>query len=289
MAIELRTRQHANPSTRVIGFSHASPISAFIRVPLTWYQSVTVALFPDESPIEIKKVYSGFDDVPTDRHCFCGFCGTALTLWSESPRSEAEYIRVCLGSLDGTDLRDLEDLGLVRFEADEELDEKKATKSEPEVQDAEDVPALTAQLMVVEEEEHKAGQDDDGDDEYYTPTISLHHGLAWLDRLMEGSRLGGSIRLRHSIGTGGVSSTRHIFESSKTTTGGGAVTRVEWEIVEWTAEDDDADTEMGDAAATTTTTVTKSTTETSEADAAEMSTHKRKLADREDVEDEVVA
>ncbi|KAL8361835.1 hypothetical protein RB601_007580 [Gaeumannomyces tritici] len=90
----------------------ASPISAFLRVPLSWYRSGTRAYFPDEAAAAIRRTYTH----PSQRHSkrgFCGFCGTPLSYWSEDPPAEADFIRLTLGSLCGEDLGDLEDLGLV--------------------------------------------------------------------------------------------------------------------------------------------------------------------------------
>jgi hypothetical protein len=57
-------------------------------------------------------VYTSPDDPSSLRH-FCGFCGTPLSYWSESPPEESEFISLTLGTLEEDDLRDLEDLGLV--------------------------------------------------------------------------------------------------------------------------------------------------------------------------------
>ncbi|KLU87884.1 hypothetical protein MAPG_06874 [Magnaporthiopsis poae ATCC 64411] len=90
----------------------ASPISAFLRVPLTWYSSTTSAFFPDEASPTIRRTYTHPSQQHTKR-CFCGFCGTPLSYWSEDPPAEAEFIRLTLGSLHSEDLGDLEDLGLI--------------------------------------------------------------------------------------------------------------------------------------------------------------------------------
>lgn len=50
---------------------------------------------------------------PSSLRQFCGFCGTPLTYWSESPREESNFISLTLGSLLEDDLRDLEELGLL--------------------------------------------------------------------------------------------------------------------------------------------------------------------------------
>lgn len=95
-----------------LAHSHASPLSAWLRVPLEWYHSTTYAFFDDETHSSIRRVYTAPDEQSSKRH-FCGFCGTPLSYWSESPPSEANYISLTLTSLTGEDLRDLEDLGLL--------------------------------------------------------------------------------------------------------------------------------------------------------------------------------
>ncbi|KAI0480543.1 hypothetical protein GGR56DRAFT_278795 [Xylariaceae sp. FL0804] len=96
--------------------SSAAPLSAFIRVPISWYRSQVFPFFPDESRSVIRRAYSH----PAEQHVrrnFCGFCGTPLSYWSEQPRSEADYIQLTLGSLLTEDLHGLEELGLVPAES----------------------------------------------------------------------------------------------------------------------------------------------------------------------------
>ncbi|KAI0014027.1 hypothetical protein F4779DRAFT_612834 [Xylariaceae sp. FL0662B] len=92
--------------------SSATPLSAFLRVPLSWYHSETFPFFPDESRSSIRRVYSHPAEQSAMRQ-FCGFCGTPLSYWSEQPRSEADYIQLTLGSLLTEDLHGLDDMGLV--------------------------------------------------------------------------------------------------------------------------------------------------------------------------------
>ncbi|KAI6092510.1 hypothetical protein F4821DRAFT_224203 [Hypoxylon rubiginosum] len=96
--------------------SSATPLSAFLRVPLSWYHSQIFPFFPDESRASIRRVYSHPSEQNAMRQ-FCGFCGTPLSYWSEEPRSEADYIQVTLGSLLTEDLHDLEELGLLPEES----------------------------------------------------------------------------------------------------------------------------------------------------------------------------
>ncbi|KAJ9134434.1 Mss4-like protein [Pleurostoma richardsiae] len=112
----------------------ASPLTAFIRVPLTWYHSATFAHFPDETRSMIRRVYENPFEQHAKRH-FCGFCGTPLSYWSEEPRSEADYIQLTLGSLRREDLLDLEDLGLIPdSESEREPTGSRSGTSTPEEQ-----------------------------------------------------------------------------------------------------------------------------------------------------------
>ncbi|RDW78396.1 hypothetical protein BP5796_06248 [Coleophoma crateriformis] len=136
--------------------SQATPLSAWLRIPLSWYQSSTYAFFDDETHNSIRRCYTSPTDQSSKRH-FCGFCGTPLSYWSESPVSEAEYISLTLGSLAGSDLRDLEELGLLPKEAleDVESDKEKIEKGVPE-----------------------------------TSALQTTEGLPWFNTMIEGSKLG---------------------------------------------------------------------------------------------------
>ncbi|OTB07113.1 hypothetical protein M426DRAFT_20169 [Hypoxylon sp. CI-4A] len=106
-------------STALHRISAATPLSAFLRVPLSWYHSRIFPFFPDESRASIRRVYSQPGEQNAIRQ-FCGFCGTPLSFWSEQPRSEADYIQLTLGSLLTEDLHDLEELGLLPEEPERE-------------------------------------------------------------------------------------------------------------------------------------------------------------------------
>jgi len=98
---------------------HASPISAWLRIPLIWYNSQIFPVLSDETHSSIKRVYS---PAPNEQRHFCGFCGTPLSYWSELPSSESEYISLALGSLSGKDLRNLEEMGALPKEAVEDAE-----------------------------------------------------------------------------------------------------------------------------------------------------------------------
>ncbi|RSL47027.1 hypothetical protein CEP53_010082 [Fusarium sp. AF-6] len=133
----------------------ATPLAAYIRVPLSWYHSTTYAFFPDETHTLIRRVYTHPSQEYSKRH-FCGYCGTPLSYWSEDPRSEADYINLTLGSLLREDLRDLEDMGLIP----EEGEQQRTTSERP----AEVVGRSTA--------------------------LRQSYGVPWFDGMVEGTRLG---------------------------------------------------------------------------------------------------
>ncbi|KAK5990091.1 hypothetical protein PT974_08355 [Cladobotryum mycophilum] len=145
----------------------ATPLAAYIRVPLSWYHSTTYAFFPDETHNMIRRVYTHPSQDYSKRH-FCGFCGTPLSYWSEEPQGEAEFINLTIGSLLREDLQDLEDMGLLP-----------------------------------EEEEDNAGETGEKQTEAAAaPTKSTalrqSFGVPWFDGLVEGTRLG-NMRRNHGV------------------------------------------------------------------------------------------
>lgn len=97
---------------RCIGRHAAAPLTAWLRVPLSWYRSTTFSLYPDETHAAIRRAFTPTHAPHTKRY-FCGFCGTPLTYWSEQPQEESDFLSVTLGSLLGEDLRELGELGLL--------------------------------------------------------------------------------------------------------------------------------------------------------------------------------
>jgi hypothetical protein len=162
-------------------------------VPLSWYQSTTIAFFEDETHNAIRRSYTSPQEQNSKRY-FCGFCGTPLSYWSESPPSEADYISLTLGSLAGSDLRDLEEFGLLPKEA------------------TEDVEGDKAEYVLY------AGSIPNGD---------ANEGLPWFESMVQGSRLG---NVRRSWGS--------------RQSGNGRI-KVEWEVMEWTDENENENTSPG--------------------------------------------
>ncbi|KAB5570456.1 hypothetical protein GE09DRAFT_708096 [Coniochaeta sp. 2T2.1] len=189
----------SSPSHRA---SQASLLGGFLRVPLEWYRSATFAYYPDETNSMIHKVYTSPREQHAMRH-FCGFCGTPLTYWSESPRSEADFIQITLGSLRSNDLNDLEEMDFL-----------------PGSDDAAETPADPAGPATIQPGTSVEGGDQR--DVVLRPGRETVGGLPWFDTLVEGSRLG---NLRHRKGSG----------RSRDGT-----VRVEWEIMEYTEDDGDS-------------------------------------------------
>jgi len=146
----------------------ATPLAAYIRVPLSWYHSTTYSFFPDETHSLIRRVYTHPTQEHSKRH-FCGYCGTPLSYWSEDPRSEAEYIHLTLGSLLQDDLSDLEDMGLLPNDTPDSSDQSETSQAE-------------------------AG----GVSGTATPTRSTalrqSYGVSWFEGLLEDTRLGNMTR-----------------------------------------------------------------------------------------------
>ena len=204
--------------------SLGTPLAAYIRVPLSWHQSTTYAFFPDETHTMIRREYTHPTQEHSKRH-FCGFCGTSLSYWSEDPHSEAEYINLTLGSLLRADLTDLEEMGLMPDRSttpeEEEGEGEGEDKNMEELEDEQGAPRAMAP----------------------DPSVVLRQslGVPWFDTMVKGMKLG---KMRRSQGT----------QQSRD----GKV-HIEWEIVEYSNNDnsndehDNEDVEM----ATTTSTLSK--------------------------------
>ncbi|KAJ6784960.1 hypothetical protein PWT90_01759 [Aphanocladium album] len=151
--------------------SLATPLAAYIRVPLSWYQSATYAYCDDETHTTIRRSYTHPDQQDCKRY-FCGYCGTQLSYWSESPAAEAEYIHLTLGSLVREDLHDLEELGLIPDDTDsDEAAQDRDTEDAAEDEEAEPTEPNAAVLRE-------------------------SFGVPWFEELVQGTRLG-KIRHRH--------------------------------------------------------------------------------------------
>lgn len=190
----LRTRRH-----------QATPFSAFLRVPLSWYHSSASAFFPDEPPHLIRRTFHDEQPrAPTGlRRQFCGFCGTPLTAWHERTREDADFIALTLGSLREQDVGELEDMGLFRG-GDEGEDGGEAEGSRAATPTAAGARQLRREV-------------------FGPLQVAEGRGAPWFERLVEDSRLGAITR------------TRGGYEASD------GSWREEWEVLEWTNEGEEAE------------------------------------------------
>ncbi|WEW54718.1 hypothetical protein PRK78_000141 [Emydomyces testavorans] len=179
------------------GRIQGAPLTAWLRVPLRWYQSFTRSYFPDETHATIRRIFVP-EDAPHSRHVFCGFCGTPLTFWTEDPPEEADYMSVTVGSLSSEDQNILEDLDLLP----KDTDIGEIANANPAAL-ASKVP-LSVQLRSSE------------------PQISVSHrtgtvyGIPWFEEMLQGSRLGRVEKHRRGFGS---SADRSV--------------QIEWEVSEW--------------------------------------------------------
>jgi len=89
-------------------------------VPLSAFQSYTIALLPDESHTTIRRTFDDPFSPAHTRRQFCGYCGTQLSSWNERTSEDAENISLTLGSLLDEDLSRLEEWGLMPASSSED-------------------------------------------------------------------------------------------------------------------------------------------------------------------------
>ncbi|KAJ5204857.1 uncharacterized protein N7498_005736 [Penicillium cinerascens] len=182
--------------------SQGTPITAWLRVPLDWYQSSTRSFFPDETHSSIRRVFTPLH-APETKRIFCGFCGTPLTFWTEEPHEEADYMNIAVGTLFSEDQRVLEDLDLLPENSDEEELEAEPSSSAL-------APALDTSSSVIVP---SFGNSPDVTRSFRRGTA---RGIPWFEEMVEGSRLGRLMRGRRGMAVSDDQSTSF-----------------EWEISEW--------------------------------------------------------
>ena len=158
-SLPLRTQKNARSFHRSVGRHLASPFTAWLRVPLSWFHSSTFAFFPDETHRSIRRTFiSPFDR--SNHRQFCGYCGTQLSQWNDSTRQDEEFISLTLGSLLNEDLERLGELGLL-------------DPGDEDSQEAQETPKV----------ERTATQ-------FRPARGAAHRGAPWFEELVEDSRLG---------------------------------------------------------------------------------------------------
>ncbi|KAJ5642159.1 hypothetical protein N7490_006159 [Penicillium lividum] len=179
---------------------HGTPLTAWLRVPLDWYQSHTTSFYPDETHDSIRRIFTP-RHAPQTRRIFCGFCGTPLTFWTEEPADEADFMSIAIGSLTGEDQHALSDLNLLPDDLDDDAHDISTSSAlaPPQGDTSVIVPSLTDPPIISRSFRH--GKID---------------GIPWFEEMVEGSRLGRLMRAKRGKGMSEDNST--FFE---------------WEISEW--------------------------------------------------------
>ncbi|KAL4785870.1 hypothetical protein BJX76DRAFT_322935 [Aspergillus varians] len=203
--------------------SYGTPLTAWLRVPLNWYQSHTQSYFPDETHGTIRRIFSPHH-APHTQRVFCGFCGSPLTYWSEHPRDEADYMSVTIGSLYGDDQRILEDLQLLPQWEDSE---SSGSSGSPADQISTNSPphAPTSSSTVV------APSGISTSDLTRTYRQGTTDGIPWFEEMIEGSGLGKLMKMRRGVG---------VSDDQSTT--------IEWEVSGWTSTGSEAENSSVQAA-----------------------------------------
>ncbi|KMP07301.1 hypothetical protein CIRG_06982 [Coccidioides immitis RMSCC 2394] len=177
--------------------TQGAPLTAWLRVPLLWYQSFTRSYFPDETHAAIRRVFIP-ETAPHSRRVFCGFCGTPLTFWTEDPPEEADYMSVTVGSLSSEDQDILEDLDLLpRDPTNEEIANTSSSTSASPPTDPLQLRFREPQISV-------------------TRRAGAIYGIPWFEEMIQGSRLGRIGKHRRGFGA---SPDRSV--------------QIEWEVTEW--------------------------------------------------------
>lgn len=174
------------------GRSQAAPLTAWLRVPLSAFQSYTTSFFPDETHSDIRRTFTP-EDEPYAKRNFCGYCGTHLTYWTEQPSSESDFLSVTVGSLRGEDLRNLEELGLL----------------------SEDAPTSSISSQVPDSSSNGTIN--------RTETQGTTDGLPWFEEMIEGSRLGRVSKIRRGVGRSADGSTTVEWEVTEWTDDGSGI------------------------------------------------------------------
>lgn len=136
-------------------------MTAWLRVPLAWFQSTTFAFLPDETHRSIRRTFSSPFDTNVRRQ-FCGYCGTQISQWDDSSRETEEFISLTLGSLLEEDLSQLEDLGLLESERE----------TEPQGEEKQTAPQ-SSQVSL-----------------FRPARGAAHRGAPWFESIVEETRLG---------------------------------------------------------------------------------------------------
>jgi hypothetical protein len=118
-----------NTTSQPAGRHLASPFTAWLRIPFSWFHSTTFSFFPDETHRSIRRTFVSPYDSATNRQ-FCGYCGTQLSQWRDDDDAGDDSIQVTLGSIFEEDLEKLEEEGRLRLDSDDDEDKDEGAMEE---------------------------------------------------------------------------------------------------------------------------------------------------------------
>ena len=201
------------------GRTQATPVTAWLRVPLDWYRSATFSQFPDESHSSIKRTFYTPSQPPQQdeeasrpptRRQFCGYCGTHLTAWNENLHGEHDLLDVTLGSLLSESWDTLETLNLLPDSDEEEQDDEDLVRQDDTATNEESRPGVKNPT--------ESGNDTTTKSKLAVRPPPPHHmhgrGMPYFEEMVENSRLG---RIKHQVGG-------HTSQDGRT--------KVHWEVME---------------------------------------------------------
>ena len=200
-----------------LGRAQATPLTAWLRVPIAWVSSTTVAQFPDETHSAIRRVFTPSHE-PYCKRYFCGFCGTHLSYWTEDPVEEADYLSITLGSLHTDDIRALQELDLLPEDVDLS-DVAQSSGAQTDGTAASIPPSEGAQIATTDENTSAAATITQRS---HTTRSGRLGDLDWFEELIHGSRLGRTQKTRRGAGVSADGNTQ-----------------VQWEISEYVDDGDD--------------------------------------------------
>ncbi|OAX84730.1 hypothetical protein ACJ72_00896 [Emergomyces africanus] len=195
--------------------NQAAPLTAWLRVPLDWYQSSTISYFPDETHSAIRRTFIPPNAPHSQRH-FCGFCGTPMSYWSEEPPEEAEFLSVTIGSLSSGDQGALEDLDLLPADVDTDVESGSAAATATTTATSAGTGSPAPPSWASSVSTQPAPRSVEPHMSVVTHRFGVINGIPWFEEMIQGSRLGRVGKRRRGVGISADSSTR-----------------VEWEMSEW--------------------------------------------------------
>jgi hypothetical protein len=172
-------------------------LTAWLRVPIDWVSSTTVAQFPNETHSSIRRTFTPAQE-PSCKRVFCGYCGTHLSYWTEHPAAESEYLSITLGSLLYEDIHALQELDLLP--GDTTPEELGATPANTDGVQEDSAVANVSQEQPTAQRSTRTGRLGD---------------LDWFEEMINGSQLGRTQNTRRGMGVSADGNTQVSWEVSE--------------------------------------------------------------------------